>query len=220
MRLALRAFALCAGLVVAACATGPSPDVDDRVEVRTDFPAGSQLAEVTSRGDSVHVRIVPEAEPINPSPWYALAIRAEQSTDLDLVLDYGRYRHRYRPWISRVDGGWELVVDDRVSLVGDGEQARIRLDVSAGDTIVAAQPIVDGGVYEAWYQAWFALNPGLVRETVGQSSDGRDLDAFTLLADEPRSDRPLLIILGRQHPPEVTGAFALDGFVQAALRQS
>lgn len=220
MRLALRAFALCAGLVVAACATGPSPDVDDRVEVRTDFPAGSQLAEVTSRGDSVHVRIVPEAEPINPSPWYALAIRAEQSTDLDLVLDYGRYRHRYRPWISRADGGWELVADDRVSLVGDGEQARIRVDVSAGHTIVAAQPIVDGGVYEAWYQAWFAHNPGLVRETVGQSSDGRDLDAFTLLADEPRSDRPLLITLGRQHPPEVTGAFALDGFVQAALRQS
>lgn len=220
MRLALQAFTLCAALVVTACAAGPIPGNDVRVEVRTDFPAGSQLAEVSPPGDSVRVRIVPEAEPINPSPWYALSITAERSTDLDLVLDYGRYRHRYRPWISRTDGGWELVADDRVSLVGDGEQARIRLVVSAGDTVVAAQPIVDGGVYEAWYEAWFAHNPGLVRETVGQSSDGRDLDAFTLLADEPRSDRPLLIILGRQHPPEVTGAFALDGFVQAALRQS
>ena len=29
-----------------------------------------------------------------------------------------------------------------------------------------------------------------------------------------------MIILGRQHPPEVTGAFALDGFVRAALNHA
>lgn len=220
MRPALRAFSFCAGLAVVACATGPAQDGDCPVAVSTDFPAGSQRAEITAHCERVHVRLLPEAEPINPSPWYAVSIAAERTTELDLVLDYGGYRHRYRPWINRADTGWELVTADRVSLAGDGEQARIRMNVRAGETVIAAQPIVDAGAYEAWYHAWWLQDRRLAREIVGQSSDGRDLEAFTLFVDERRSARPLLIVLGRQHPPEVTGAFALDGFVQAALVQS
>lgn len=218
MRPGLGILALCAGLAIAACAARPSQQVDTPVEVRTDFPAGSQLADIIPLGNAVRVRIQPESEPINPSPWYAVSIRAERPADLDLVFDYGRYSHRYRPWVRRPDEDWQRVDDDHVSVDSDGGLARIRLAISQGDTVLAAQPIVDDAAYEAWYQVWLSLTPELERVQIGHSIAGRTLDAFILMAGEPPSDRPLVIILGRQHPPEVTGAFALDGFVRAALQ--
>ncbi len=216
--LARRGASLVILFLVSACAAVQPREVCVVDRAHLDFVGASVNAALVHDCDRVKLSVWPETLPINPSPWYAMALESPAGGVVEIEIDYGRHEHRYHPWISQDDGSWARLPDDAVQVAEDSVVISGRL--APGDNRIAAHPVVDFERAEAWYARWMETEPGLRRQVFGQSVDARPLEAFTLLAPPHEASRPLLVILGRSHPPEVTGAFAMDGFVSAALQES
>ncbi|UCH64879.1 MAG: succinylglutamate desuccinylase/aspartoacylase family protein, partial [Ignavibacterium sp.] len=74
----------------------------------------------------------------------------------------------------------------------------------------SAQELITSSVYEDWTSEITEL-PYVDKKIIGYSNEGRPIIEFTI--SESTSD-DYLICIGRQHPPEVTGFFALKSFVE------
>lgn len=202
---------------LAACATAPVQESSDCTHGAVRLLGGydSAPASPCRRGGpgeaDFELVIEPEAEPINPSPWYAFTLEGEPGT-YQVALTYAAARHRYAPWVREGDEAWIRLPDRHVSLGPDGRDAVFTLTLDAAPLQVAAQPLYTLADYEALEQRW----PGAWR-TIGHSVEARALRALVLEPLEGSQDWVLL--LGRQHPPEIPGAWALDAFVDEALRQ-
>jgi len=206
-------FALSLSLL-AACAAPPAAADCMNGAVRLVTGYDSAAAGVCRRGDAgaAHFSLViaPEAEPINPSPWYAFTLEGTPGR-YQVELAYSAASHRYAPWIREGAGGWTRLGADRVALADEGRRAVLELTLGEDPLQVAAQPLYTLADYASLEQRW----PGPWR-TIGHSVEGRDLRAL-ILEPLPDSDGWALV-LGRQHPPEIPGAWALDAFVDEALR--
>lgn len=148
--------------------------------------------------------ISPEhAPPINPSPWYAFRYQAAGQDNVVVHLRYLEGRHRYRPkWRSETETSLlDALVRD------DGKTAT--LIVPPGKAVISSQELVGAAENEAMLARLDRSN-GVTREVLGRSLDGRPIEALRF--GDPRARR-LVILLGRQHPPEVSGAIAMGHFL-------
>lgn len=150
------------------------------------------------------VLITPEhAPPINPSPWYAFRYESDGDAPVMVTLRYLGGAHRYTPkWTND-----RAVSEPPVEVSEDGKSATLRLPPGKGQ--VSAQELITAANHGADLRRWGAAL-GTLPFTLGQSLDGRPIEAIRLgSGDAPR----LVVLLGRQHPPEVTGAIAMRAFV-------
>lgn len=205
--------------LAAACATpplAPAPASPDAPVCR--FEGGAVFADFDAAGiascDSpapgrLDIFVRPENSPINPSPWYAFRIQSERARPLAITLVYAEGRHRYAPDIKSSEGPWRRLAEDAVAVSRDGARATIALEAPKGALLVAAQPVLDGAANDAWIARMVASGVFSAAE-IGRSREGRALRALEAGADRPEQ----LAIIGRQHPPETTGAQALAFFVE------
>ena len=193
----------------------------DTVRIRTDFPAAGQHRCLALEGDRFILRVDPEIAvdpPINPSPWYAFDIDSAHGGPVEVTLDYGGYWHRYAPRIRRPGADWQRLDDAALDVFEDDHRARLRLDLPAGETRIAAQPPLAPADIARWSER-FARGHGFRIVEYGRSRQGRALTA--ILAGPADADR-LVIALTRQHPPEFSGGRAFEAFADtlaAALAQ-
>ena len=211
-------------LLAAACAGAPPPPVgigarsEARVSVAAcrsasvslhfDFDGAAPAACAVEGERAFALLVTPEhAPPINPSPWYAFRYEAEGDAPVSVTLRYLGAKHRYDPkWF----GGGERR-DVAVDVHEDGAVAVMALPPGGG--MVSAQEVIAPGDTRADLDRWSAAS-GAAVFTLGTSHDGRPIEAIRLgRADAPR----LVVLLGRQHPPEVTGAIAMQAFVDALV---
>lgn len=209
---------LWAGLVVmlGACVQTPPPvpasgAVIAGSECRTPFARiafdfeGAPASTCAITGErEFDVLITPEhAPPINPSPWYAFRYESTGDALVTVNLRYLSGAHRYAPKWSDGSTVRELPVD----LSEDSKSATLRLPPGKGQ--VSAQELITTADHSADLRRWGAAL-GAQPFTLGASHDGRPIEAIRLgPTDAPR----LVVLLGRQHPPEVTGAVAMRAFV-------
>ncbi len=155
---------------------------------------------------SFELLVTPEhAPPINPSPWYAFRYVAAGDGPVSVTLRYIESGHRYAPKLGSGRDWREIPA----TVSSDGKTAR--LDLPPGGGIVAAQELVSFDDAASALAHWSKAS-GARPFNLGQSHDGRAIRAIRFgRADAPR----LVILLGRQHPPEVTGAIAMEAFVDA-----
>ena len=179
------------------------------VKVLTDFQGGNINGCEFSSNGQLTISVVPESEPINSSPWYAFRLLANATTDVAIVLDYGNYKHRYTPDFS-IDGvNWQTYAAAKLDLNKDKSRARFSLRVPQGKPVViAAQPLLTSSHYATWLES-LKEEYGVAVSSAGQSVEGRPLWRATTPAK-----KHTLLLLGRQHPPETTGALALISFVE------
>ncbi|MGY0610677.1 MULTISPECIES: M14 family metallopeptidase [unclassified Luteimonas] len=172
----------------------------------------ARLSGVARLGEGRYrIDIAPETEPVNPSAWYGFRIHADAPRTLELRFAYAHgHRHRYVPKLSADGRAWREAGADEFRVDDEGV-AHLRLQLEAGALHVSAQPPFLPADFEAW-SADVAGRLGLEPRTFGTSVQGRALQAFEFGAD---GDAPVLLVLGRQHPPENTGTQALTGFVEA-----
>lgn len=176
------------------------------VMVAFDFDGAPPLRCAVTGERDVTLLVTPEhAPPINPSPWYAFRYSASGEAPVTVTLRYLEGRHRYSPKFA-ADGNWREI---EATVSADGKSARIELPSGAG--VVAAQELIVPSHAAQNLAQWSAAS-GAPVFTLGTSHDGRAIEAIRLgRADAPR----LVVLLGRQHPPEVTGAIAMEAFVDA-----
>tara|TARA_R110001583_G_scaffold7158_1_gene35588 strand:+ start:49589 stop:50761 length:1173 start_codon:yes stop_codon:yes gene_type:complete len=186
------------------CSTGS-------VRLTADFSTG-RMDECTLVADNEYlITLVPENTPINSSPWYAFKIEADQSTDITITLKVRGDKHRYPPKVS-VDGKkWKL---QKYKLKGD--RLIMKLTASTQPVIIAAQEIIDNQYYVDWAKKLTAKNQ-VTYSVLGDSTQGRPIYK---IEHKNEKVKEWIVILGRQHPPEITGALALFPFVETLLANS
>lgn len=183
----------------------------DGIRFDNHLPA-SRLSAVQRVRDGVYrVRIVAETYPINASPWYGFRIHSDVPRTVEIRFDYPQgFRHRYVPKVSRDGTSWQQVHPDSFAIDAKGN-ARLKLHIDGGEMRVFAQPPLSPDDFAAW-SARVAAQVGARPRTFGTSVQGRPLELFEFGADP---GAPVVLVLGRQHPPESTGTRALAGFVEA-----
>ena len=186
------------------------------VLVDFDFPgAGNLSCEIIN---SQHIKLFINSETddsINPSPWFAIR-KSKHSENIKIELDYGNYNYRYNPKISSDNKAWDNI--NMLNILKKNNDKILVIDFlpSNKKQYIASQEIIT----QSWYYNWFneLKETGKVRsETIGFSVLKKPITMFFIETD---IKNPYIIILGRQHPPEVTGAFALKGFIDQLVSPS
>lgn len=182
-----------------------------------EFPAAGDHACSVDRDGTIAISVAPEDEPpINCSAWYAFRIVPEATTDEATVrvrLEYAACGHRYRPKISENGTTWSLVPEDWVEVAEDRLHATLTLYPAGRGIFVSAQELLPLSTYETWL-AGLGERPDVTSVAVGSSVEGRNITGVAIGNPDARR---LVVIVGRQHPPEVTGALALFPFVETIL---
>ncbi len=182
---------------------------------------GARLNGVVLTNDTlITALITPENTPINPSPWYAFKIWSEEEQSIRLKITYlAGTKHRYYPKLSKDGLNWEEVkaADYTVGTIDSENNDRklpndisIKLDLGPDTLWVAAQELQTSKHVHAWIDR--LDDKSYVTTTdIGQSREGRPLKCLRIGEGD---DQQLLMILSRQHPPEVTGFLAMKAFVE------
>ncbi len=176
---------------------------------------GARFNDIIIHNDSmVSIWTKPENVPINSSPWYAfrLIFSGEQSQEnITINIHYPeKHKHRYWPNISVDQKNWSRI--NQYSISEDSLQIEIRLSLSSDTTWIAAQPIVSSTTVNVWCDS-LSLDDRVNLSHAGFSLLGRHLPYLKI-----GSGRKTIVILSRQHPPEVTGFFALQFFIDEILK--
>ena len=181
------------------------------VQLLTDFE-GARAGSCNKTGYAdFKITIEPEATPINPSPWYAFDIVAEEKTEARIRLKYKSAWHRYRPKIRVMSEQWRAIPEEWLNISKNKERVSIEIPLSPGRTRISAQETFATRDHNA-LEMRLAENADARRVVIGNSHDGRELTMVKSGPSDPGT--PLVILIGRQHPPEVPGAFALAAFTE------
>ena len=207
--------------VLAACAAPPvipsgEPCGTEAFTVNDDF-AGARRGDCQVMSDNrVMLHIRPEDRPpINDSPWYAFRVDPINETTAEIVLRYDGGHHRYVPKISYDGEEWQPLDESSVETRRRGRLATIRLPLNSEAVYLTAQELLLPDDYEQWAQRIAEETPARML-MLGESANGRPI--FVL--DASTDNRDVLMIIGRQHPPEVSGAYAFFAFAETLLGES
>lgn len=219
----LSILALLCGLLT--CCLIPPPSAassgvscrNEHISLSKNFEGGRFASCKVQSNNVFELSLKPENIPINQSPWYAFEINSDNKRSLTVILNYTHAKNRYWPQLSEDFSNWQRVDVKQVLLSEDEKQLTLQLNVNKGRTWIAAQPVIGNNYYKSWLADILTKNAELSLQEVGKSIQGRSLLALTSKA---KNNKPLVVLLGRQHPPEVTGAMAMFSFVDTLLQES
>ena len=188
---------------------------------------GARLNNVTVLNDSsFQLTIEAENYPVNPSPWYAFKVWSSADKEVTLSFTYPQGRHRYFPVVSTDGKKWSNLDSARFIAKSDTtvafynyrllpQEASMRLNLTAGDTVwVAGQEMWTSKEVYAWMDSLGEAHR-LKPRVIGKTTLGREMK---LLRVSKGSDRKVVAVISRQHPPEVTGFFAMKAFIERILQ--
>jgi hypothetical protein len=208
-------------LTAAACTVAPTvpagePCVAEGFTV-VDGYSGSRRGACSVLGDNrVRVTILPEDDgEINDSPWFGFRLEPTKPTTAIVTLRYRGGHHRYRPKISYDGLHWQTVDEEFVATSRNGRKATLTVELADRSVWVSAQELVLPDTYDAWNRKIDSL-PGIDMSLLGHSKDHNRIYYFDVNPDAP----DILFIVGRQHPPEVSGSFAFFAFAETLFGDS
>lgn len=180
--------------------------------VDANFPGGRFDRCSVQNNALVSVVIRPEdAPPINQSPWYAFRLSPKQPVDATVGMTFEEGYARYWPKTSMDGENWQPVAEQRVKIAEDGKSMTVSVPLGENPVWIAAQELVLPPFYENWLRSLSAV-PEVTVQTLGRSVLGQPIQA----AVTPMKEEAVFL-LGRQHPPEVTGAMAMKSFVDTVF---
>lgn len=207
-----------ASLLSAACtqqSITATPPTCDFGEVVLDSNFASGRVDACTQQDEEHYTLTlqPENLPINHSPWYAFRATADSPREIKVTLSYEAHQHRYHPKVSTDGETWRPLEASAISILDDGKQVRLTLEVGPNPLWVSGQEIFDNQDYADWLDALEGSSE-IEQSIIGSSVEGRPIRKF----ETPNQGQgKYVVLLGRQHPPEVTGALAMKSFVERVL---
>ena len=192
---------------------------------------GARLNGITQNNDTLYTAIIAaENYPINPSPWYAFKVTSRSPKTIWVHLTYLNAKHRYFPKISRDGKTWQVVDSTDCKLIKGpevknqsfqenalSESAYVRIHVDTKTTWIAAQELMTSPIVKNWSKE-LLKNTFVSSEIIGKSPQNRPFECLRIGQD--KSESKIMIVIGRLHPPEVTGQFALQAFVESLCMDS
>ncbi len=191
------------------------PFPQSQVAFSNEFPSARMSSVSEIAPNQFEVLIEMENFPINDSPWYAFKVWCTNSTEkeIEIHLRYpreaggNRGTHRYPPKISTDGVAFRDLEPDRIAVSEAKDQATIKLKVGPSPLWVTAQELLTSEDMKRWSQKVAREHPFVRYEEFATLKSGRKMQKLTLQDRDPSRKR-IVILFTRQHPPEVTGAFA------------
>jgi hypothetical protein len=178
---------------------------------------GARLNDFYQVNESTYTAVIlPENAPINDSPWYSFKIWSSRERKINLNLNYKDGTHRYKPKISYDGKTWQLYDSTKVSVDTTRNIATLELNLRKDTLWISAQEVVTSQVYKDWCDK-LSQNDFVDYTVAGKSSLGKPIYKLTI-KENKTSD--YLFIIGRNHPPEVTGFFGLKSFVESISEET
>lgn len=199
----------------------------EKVSFSNDFKGG-RLNGILRDGEGAYTALITsENTPINPSPWYAFKVWSDSSKTISVTLTYqDSVKHRYYPKLSRDGANWTNLDSLRYTEYEKGDAnfgvgslpLKVKLELEVGpDTLwVAGQELETSTEVFQWMDA-LAERKFVAQKKIGESREGRDLKVLTIGKDYGKH---MIMVISRQHPPEVTGYLAMKAFVETMASDS
>ncbi len=201
------------------------PDSD--ISFSNDF-IGARLNGVAKNQDgSFTVLITSENTPINMSPWYAFKVWSKSPRTIDVFLTYQQgAKHRYYPKLSTDGREWTAI--DSTDYVeyekGDADfgagslpvKVKLKLPVGKKALWVAGQELETSSHVKDWVNR-ISRKKFVTQQVIGQSTEGRDMNVVTIGKEKSKQ---MVMVISRQHPPEVTGYLAMRTFIETIASDS
>lgn len=160
------------------------------------------------------IHIHPEISPINNSPWFGFRAWSDEPADVKLELVYQNGRQRYIPRLS-TDGGisW-LEADSTIfSRNNENQSGELKLSLNNEPVWVSAQEVFTTREFAEW-SSELAQKPFVQKSVVGSSHQGRPISMIKLSEQSREPVKGVVLIYGRQHPPEIPGYMVSLGFME------
>jgi hypothetical protein len=181
---------------------------------------GARLNGFEKVNDStVKVIIKPENTPINNSAYYSFKIWSKKEKSIYIQFDYPEgFKHRYMPKIKTNSANWKQINNENI--IRKNNFVTVKLDVVRDTTWVSAQELITSKDTKEWYNNLIFDKTNYVHlKSVGKSRLSKNLPVLDIYK-EKKEQKPIVVLLTRQHPPEVTGFFAFQEFLKTILEEN
>ncbi len=200
---------------------------DGKVTFSNDFEGG-RLNGIQQNDDGTYTALITsENTPVNISPWYAFKVWSSQKDSITLTMTYQEsVKHRYYPKLSTDGLQWAPLDSINYTEYGKGSAAfggdslpltiRMKVGIGPKPLWIAGQELQTSSHVQKWSQE-LAENKYVTHTSIGKSKEGRVIQALTIGKADSKN---MLIVISRQHPPEVTGYLAMKSFVETIAGDS
>jgi len=169
---------------------------------------------------TVKVIVAPENTPINNSAYYSFKAWSKETRTVYFQFSYPEgYQHRYPPKL-KVAGtnNWTVLSEDNI--FRDGKSTTAKILLSKRPIYISAQEIVSSTDTYNWVESLIKGKEAYVHyKDAGSSRLGKKLPVLDIYIGD-KKQKPIVVLLTRQHPPEVTGFFAYQEFLKTILNES
>ena len=164
------------------------------------------------------VLISPENSPINNSAYYAFKTWSNTAKPFYFTFKYPKgYKHRYIPKL-KINNNWTLIDDNQV--FKSDSIITVKLNLTKKPIMVAAQEIQSSKDVENWYTNLIKGKENRVTlKNFGKTPLGKNLPVLDISIGDTKG-KDVIVLLTRQHPPEVTGFYAYQHFLETILNDS
>lgn len=180
---------------------------------------GARLNAFEKYNDSTAiVSIYPENSPVNNSAYYAFKAWAKTPKSFYFMFKYPKgYKHRYTPKL-KIDETWSVI--DSTDVFKNDSIVTIKVNLTKTPITIAAQEIQSSMDVKNWVNTVITNKEEIVKlEVFGKSILGKDLSVLNINKGDAKG-KDVIILMTRQHPPEVTGYYAFQRFMQTILDDS
>ncbi len=160
--------------------------------------------------------ISPENTPINMSPWFAFRIWSENPDTLYIRLRYTHGKHRYIPKFGEEKNQLKTIQSFQYN--SDSTAITFPFITSIKPQYIAAQEIIGSGEVQAWMDSIKKSSFITEEKTIGESVLGRAIPYFRIGKGLP-DNKKVVVLMSRQHPPEISGFKALQFFIDELLKE-
>ena len=183
---------------------------------------GARLNGVADDGnDHYTIWITAENTPINVSPWYAFKVWTENPREITIKLSYQDSRSRYYPKISMDGLNFKKLDSAQFKVMNPGEGVfgikaapefvELKLPIGKEPLWVSAQELYTSKRVKTWIDS-LSVKPFISNYSIGKTSENRAMHLMEIKEDS--TTKKAVMIISRQHPPEVTGFLAMKSFIE------
>ncbi len=180
---------------------------------------GARLNGFEKLNDStIKVVVKPENSPINNSAYYAFKTWSNEPRDFYFKFNYPTgYKHRYIPKIEQ-DGNWRII--DSLDVFMQDTLVTAKIKLSTKPITIAAHEIQNSKHVEQWYSNLVIGKENYVHlRSFGKSINNKNLPVLDIYKGHKKGKK-IIVLMTRQHPPEVTGYYAFQQFLITVLNDS
>jgi hypothetical protein len=180
---------------------------------------GARLNGFIMENDSTALVLInPENIPINNSPYYAFKTWSDSPRYFYYKFQYPKgYKHRYIPKL-KIDNNWIII--DSTQIFKKDTIVTIKLNLTNRPITVAAQEVQSSIDVANWLTGISKNKEDYLKiKNAGKTTLKRNLPVLDISIGNNKN-KDIIVLLTRQHPPEVTGYYAFQGFLERILNGS